>query len=79
MSAAIDPSFRHSILTLRLDFMNILANDGISAAAKEALETAGHRVWTAFIEPQDLIRIYPKGAGARGDCPERYENSSTAY
>ena len=35
--------------------MNILANDGISAAAKEALETAGHRVWTEFVEPQDLV------------------------
>lgn len=35
--------------------MNILANDGISAAAKEALEHAGHRVWTEFVEPQDLV------------------------
>ena len=54
------PSFRYPILTLRLDFMNILANDGISAAAKEALETAEHRVWTSFIEPQDLIEFIQK-------------------
>lgn len=34
--------------------MNILANDGISPAGLEALKDAGHRVWTEFIEPQDL-------------------------
>lgn len=37
--------------------MNILANDGISPAGLEALNDAGHRVWTEFIEPQDLANF----------------------
>jgi D-3-phosphoglycerate dehydrogenase len=34
--------------------MNILANDGISPAGLIALEAAGHRVWTEFVEAADL-------------------------
>lgn len=34
--------------------MNILANDGISAAGLSALEAAGHRVWTNFIDAPEL-------------------------
>jgi D-3-phosphoglycerate dehydrogenase len=40
--------------------MNILANDGISTAAKEALERAGHNVSTEFVEPQDLVAFIQK-------------------
>lgn len=34
--------------------MNILANDGIHPAGQTALEAAGHKLWTQFIEPQNL-------------------------
>jgi D-3-phosphoglycerate dehydrogenase len=35
--------------------MNILANDGISAAGQNALEAAGHRVSTTFVGPDKLV------------------------
>lgn len=34
--------------------MNILANDGIHPAGHAALEAAGHKLWTEFIESQNL-------------------------
>jgi D-3-phosphoglycerate dehydrogenase len=34
--------------------MNILANDGIHPAGQAALEAAGHKLWTDFIESQNL-------------------------
>ena len=42
--------------------MNILANDGIHTAGQAALEAAGHKLWTQFIEPQNLENFINENA-----------------
>ena len=42
--------------------MNILANDGIHPAGQAALEAAGHKLWTQFIEPQNLENFINENA-----------------